>query len=141
MKYWEECTLYEQIERWEHVDIVLSNLSPHEKRKHFDMGHWAIKTACGTTACAAGFCGFNPWFRRHGFGLMFEKSKNSFISDDTLVISDPKLRMFAISDYVVTFFGEEGSENIFFNDNDRPVSEVRKEVKAYIKELKEGLKV
>lgn len=47
----------------------MHGLSRHERAKHFNMGHWGQKTDCGTSACAAGFCGLDPWFRRRGFRL------------------------------------------------------------------------
>jgi hypothetical protein len=55
------------IERFEQLILVLQGLSQHEKRKHFNMETWGEQTECGTTMCAAGFCGSDQWFRRRGF--------------------------------------------------------------------------
>jgi hypothetical protein len=57
------------IERFEQLIRVLRDLPRHERRKHFNMYNWGVETECGTTACAAGFCGLDPWFRRRGFKL------------------------------------------------------------------------
>lgn len=137
MIHWNLITPEEQIKRWEHVNIVLSGLTPHEKRKHFYMGDWAQKTECGTIACAAGFCGFNPWFRRNGFTLKFVKEADTPGGNP---VSYFNLRTGEgggnIADYVAKFFGHSGSQAIFYNGSERPVSEVVKEVKDYIKELK-----
>ncbi len=48
-------------ERLMQVVRVLEKLP---KDKKFDLRAWAV---CGTTACAAGWAGFDPWFRRRGF--------------------------------------------------------------------------
>ena len=60
------------LDRWNNAVRVLTALTPHERRKHFDMSNWGQKTACGTVACAAGFCGLDPWFRRRGLKLNVE---------------------------------------------------------------------
>lgn len=60
-------TTTEQIQRFEKLIETLKGLSPHEKRKHFDMGMFGQETDCGTTMCAAGFCGARKWFQDRGF--------------------------------------------------------------------------
>lgn len=62
------------IERWENVIRVLRNLTPHQRKYHFDMTTFGRKTDCGTVACAAGHCSLDPWFRRRGFLANFTKS-------------------------------------------------------------------
>jgi hypothetical protein len=57
------------IERLEQLIRVLRGLSPHERRKHWDMSSWGYKSDCGTVACAAGHAGMDPWFTRRGFRL------------------------------------------------------------------------
>jgi len=49
------------IERLEQVIRVLEEL-PREKK--FDITTFMV---CGTTACACGWAGADPWFRRRGF--------------------------------------------------------------------------
>ncbi len=125
-KHFDKITPEERIERWEQARRVLKSLSPHERRKHWNMAFWGEKTACGTVACAAGHCGLDPWFRRRGFQLNFEKSTGS----------DPPEFYDDISD-VDAFFGRRGSERIFYNTKRRPVGKVIREMTAYITELKE----
>lgn len=108
----------QQIERWGNVLRVLQALTPHQRRKHWDMGGFGRKTDCGTIACAAGHAGLDPWFRRRGFKLAFNRFGDSVIDD------------------VDKFFGYAGSQHIFYNYRTRPVSKVISEVKAHIKELK-----
>lgn len=55
------------IERYEQLIRVMQALSPHARKKHFDMRNWGQRTDCGTTMCAAGFAGSDPWFRKQGF--------------------------------------------------------------------------
>lgn len=133
-KHWDDCTWDEKIERWERAALVLKNLTPHEKRKHFDMATWGDKTECGTVACAAGHCGMNPWFRRRGFILKFfrasvwDDESSEYISgwDSTFPQLTP-----------TQFFGRWGTESIFHNSSPRSVSKVIKEIKQYIRDLKD----
>lgn len=125
MKFWNDISNNEQVERWENMIRVLQSLSPHERRKHWDMSQWGQKTDCGTVACAAGHCGLDPWFRRRGFQLNFRPfryfdANNPKYHDD---IGDPK-----------EFFGSDGADYIFYTDG--TVTEVIKRVKNYIKQLK-----
>lgn len=53
--------------RLENLIRVMRGLSRHERTKHFNMESWGEETECGTTMCAAGFCGSDPWFRKRGF--------------------------------------------------------------------------
>lgn len=107
------------IERWENAARVLQALPAHVKRNHWDMGIWGNLTECGTIACAAGHCGLDPWFRRRGFTLNFDKKGNYDITDAR------------------SFFGGIGTEEIFYYQSDRPVSHVVREIKAHIKWLRE----
>lgn len=69
-------TKEQEIERLTQLIRVMRGLSRHERRRHFDIRQWGMQTDCGTTMCAAGFCGSDPWFRRRGFKLeptFFEK--------------------------------------------------------------------
>src|SRR5688572_17549276 len=132
MKYWDNITPAQQIERWENVLRVLRALTPHQRRKHWNMSWWGEKTECGTVACAAGHCGLDPWFRRRGFRMDFEriefenelgKIEYEWNADLNVPVSH--------------FFGREGSGSIFLNGKVRPVSKVIEEVKAHIRQLKE----
>lgn len=109
------------IERWQNAARVLQSLSPHEKRRHFDMGTWGDKTDCGTVACAAGHCSLDPWFRRRGFTSSFSES-----GELCFMKLEPE-----------NFFDSEGVNEIFCNTNRRPVSDVIREIKAHIRHLKE----
>lgn len=55
------------IERYQQLIRVMRGLSKHQREKHFNMQEWGRRTRCGTTMCAAGFCGSDDWFQRHGF--------------------------------------------------------------------------
>jgi diaminopimelate epimerase len=59
----------QHIERFEQLIRVMENLPEHERTKHFDMRHWGLDTTCGTSMCAAGFCGIDAWFIEQGFTL------------------------------------------------------------------------
>jgi hypothetical protein len=108
----------ELIERWTHVDRVLTAMPEHERQHHWNMGTWGEINDCGTIACAAGHCGLDPWFRERGFALNF-KGGQSAISN------------------VPDFFGLEGSTRIFHNTTPRPVEAVTQEVHDYITELRQ----
>lgn len=119
MKSFDSITKKQRIERWENVLRVLRALTPHERKKHFDMAWWGRKTDCGTIACAAGHCGMDPWFRKRGFRLSFVKG-------------DEGGEVPSVTD----FFGFTGAHDIFLNSNARPVSQVIKEVRAHITQMK-----
>jgi hypothetical protein len=119
MRYWDRLSKEERIERWQNVLRVLRALTPHERKRHFDMSWWGLKTDCGTVACAAGHCGMDPWFRRRGFKLRFGK--------DAKIGESPS---------VTEFFGFEGAHGIFLNSTIRPVGLVIKEIRQHIKNLK-----
>lgn len=135
------------IERFEHLVRVLRGLSRHERAKHFNMEHWGVKTDCGTTMCAAGFCASDTWFRRRGFRM----SKTSHETDDngrpmfTLEYQD------ACSwEAVQNFFGHmdgDGESYIFGSSysqkhpvfaKPKSVGDVIRAAKARIKLLKEA---
>lgn len=122
---WDDATPEQQLMRWENVVRVLGALTPHERKKHWNMQSWGQKTECGTVACAAGHCGLDSWFRRRGFRLNFIYDGESW---DTNLAEDDNL--------VMDFFGYDGPRQIFYNGDRRSVSTVIKEVKAYIKDLK-----
>ena len=130
MKLWEDCTLKEKIERWENAIRVLKNLSPHEKRKHWDMSFWAKKTDCGTVACAASHCAMDRWFTRRGLVLEFREEEYRDVETGELVMEE-----FATVDYD-DFFGYDGSDAIFCNTDPRPVSKVIREIENYVRFLK-----
>ena len=121
------------VERWENVLRVLRALTPHQRKKHWDMQTYGEVTECGTIACAAGHCAFDPWFRRRGFSAKPVKSNLpwDFLHGGTHVVE--------IMTPVNRFFGDEGAENIFYNSTQRSVGTVIKEVQAHIKKLKAAL--
>lgn len=123
MKLFKECSREVRIERWENVVRVLENLTPHQRRRHWDMGNWTRRSDCGTIACAAGHCGMDAWFRRRGFKMGPKDLYNPWSED---LWSSPD-----------DFFGLDGSAKIFYNDTRRSVTEVIEEVKAYVESLKD----
>ena len=135
----------DQIIRWEQAIRVLEALKPHERKKHFDMSAWGKKTPCGTVACAAGFCGLDRWFRKNGFRMDFKARTKILRGENTNSDADledywgPPIKIpyfeTVISD-VSDFFGEDGSENIFFNSKRRPIDAVLKQMKRYLGKLK-----
>lgn len=138
LKYWDDCSHKEKVQRWEKVLEVLSKLTPHQQRKHFDMGSWGYKTECGTIGCAAGLCANNKWFKDRGFEMFFIKS----VSDGPGVTHVGQLTVTADS-----FFGIEGNRIIFTNPHfvhigyytTRQViyKRVIEAIKSYIQRLKQ----
>ena len=71
---WEVVSDKARLERVERLLHVLTSMTDHEIEHHFDMGKWLARNACGTTGCAAGLCAMDPWFKRRGYGIVFEKA-------------------------------------------------------------------
>lgn len=118
---WNACTLKQKVERWEQLKRVLKALTPHERRKHFDMGTWGYKTACGTVACAAGHAGMDPWFRRRGLRL---KVGSGVLNEFPLM--HPR-----------EFFGGAGTDNVFLTPADS-VREVIGNVNRHLERIRHG---
>lgn len=137
----------DQIARWEQAVRVLENLKPHERKKHFDMSAWGKKTPCGTVACAAGFCGLDRWFRKAGFSMDFKVRTKVLRGENGPEESSADLEGYwgppikvqyietIISD-VERFFGDEGTERIFFNSKRRPIEKVLGQMKRHLAQLK-----
>lgn len=53
------------VESWEQALRVLQQMTPHERKNHFDMRSWGHRTDCGTVACLAGHCYLDPWFQKN----------------------------------------------------------------------------
>jgi len=130
MKVWDDCTRREKIARWENVARVLQALTRHQRRYHFDMCFFVQREECGTIACAAGHCGFDPWFKRRGYEVRFSKNGICLIRS---VSGDSFCNGFTIE--VESFFGSHGTNHIFYNTEQRPVSQVIREVRSYVKTL------
>lgn len=111
---------WQLVRRWEQTIRVLKELSPHEKKNHFDMGTFAHKSDCGTIACAAGHSGLDPWFRKRGFKTVFPLD-DRYSAHSTMGIA--------------SFFGATGTNNILMDLKSRNVSTVIKEIRAHIKWL------
>lgn len=117
----------EQIERVEQLDRVLTEMTAHERRKHFDMESWGYKNDCGTVGCAAGRAAFDPWFRRRGFVLTVvdhPDDEGNFSMDFTHL--EPN-----------HVFGDELSDNVFTNGRfmvagEKAYRAVRRALRAYI---------
>jgi hypothetical protein len=114
------------IARWKNMARVLRGLSWHEKRNHFDMKFWGVETKCGTVACAAGHCGMDPWFRKHGL-ILNPGNKGDQEADGS------SLRWLNLT--TDEFFGETGSNSILHNTSRRPVGTVIREIESHIKRL------
>lgn len=127
VKSFDECSLADQRLRWKNVTRVLKGLSKHEREKHWDMRNWGITTECGTIACAAGHCGLDPWFIKHGFQVIpstMDHERYTQIncgSYGSFKNSNPR-----------HFFGDAGADSIFYNDKPRSVEKVIEEVEDYI---------
>jgi hypothetical protein len=134
-KHFDDITPAEQIKRWSEALRVMINLTPHERKKHFNMEFWGVKTECGTIACAAGHCGLDPWFKRQGFKLLPAVVEKGLSLEDYYGGAGD-FEDTPGSDTVHDFFGYVGSEDIFYNDRKRPVTRVIKEIEAYINVLK-----
>ena len=136
-KDFDDVSFAEQLARWTNVDRVLSAMPKHDRTKHWSMEFWGVKNECGTIGCAAGQCGLDPWFRRRGFKLVPAPLNEG---------QDPRDLMGGFEGFndghqngtiaVESFFGSAGSASIFLNGDNRPVNQVIKEVRAYIKLLK-----
>jgi hypothetical protein len=135
-KMWNDCTQDQKIERWENVLRVLTAMTPHQRKKHFNMGTWAEQTDCGTVGCAAGLCSFDPWFTRRGFKSAF----HPYVDDEGKYITVFRHRFSGT--LPEDFFGLDGYHSIFTNDEFTVHTgagvhrRVVKAVKDYIKELK-----
>lgn len=55
------------VERLLQAKRVMQELSEEQRLNNFDIGTFAINTDHGIVACAAGFCGLDPWFQERGF--------------------------------------------------------------------------
>lgn len=106
------------IERWEQLIRVLRELPAHEKRYHFDMGTWIMETECGTVACAAGWAGLDPWFRRRG--LATERNSNTIFPK-----RDPH-----------DFFDSRGYYLVLLNTRPRSTGSVIREINRHIRWLR-----
>lgn len=121
-KEWKDCTREEKIERWEQVIRVLKSLTPHQRKRHFDMSVWMHKTPCGTVACAAGHCSMDQWFIDRGFqGVLRPRD----LIDWPLL--DPK-----------QFFGEAGYWRIFVGPSWLSVSGVIRATETFVNLMKKG---
>lgn len=148
---WEDCSLSEKLARWENAERVLVKLPKHERTRHWNMGHWGIKTDCGTVCCAAGHCGLDPWFRKRGLKLkpiLFSElidEELSYLSDDekkpTTIQEAEDLGVpkgqggFEDGVDIEEFFGTE-SHKIFGNGDSRSVNDVIAEIRAHLKDLR-----
>ncbi len=73
-------------ERLERAATLLEGLPP-EKAAAFDIDTWVSQKAaaqgsvvmieCGSTACAIGYCGLDPWFQEQGLWLVSEDIPDS----------------------------------------------------------------
>jgi hypothetical protein len=86
------------------------------------------QTDCGTIACAAGHCAMDPWFRKRGFIGEFPEG-----------YGEMQFQKLSVDEFFTSYDLETFGTDIFWDSRQRPVSQVIKEVKAYIKILKKEL--
>ena len=123
VKLWDDLTPAEKVERWEGVERVMKKLTPHQRKKHFDMGTWGEETGCGTVACVAGHCGLDPSFRRQGFRMR-------------VVGYGSRWEIYNPSE----FFGMAGYDNIFTNRRVRTYENARAAISEYLEDLRADAK-
>lgn len=133
-------TVKQQIQRLEQALRVMNEMTPHERRKHFDMNTWGEITSCGTVGCLAGHCGMDPWFRRRGFKFNFpkltaEERKEMRIYGDSVEGDFVNAAGNWDFDLPERFFGEDINCKIFLR-RDSTYSKVKLKVKRAIKLLK-----
>lgn len=128
IKDWYDITQAQRIERIDQAVRVLVNLPRHERRKHWYMGSWGEQTLCGTSACAAGHCGLDTWFRRRGLSLKFDGIGEPVGNTGRFYGGD-----------VLRFFGEDAAECVFVNGAIRTVSDAIRALKKYAKDLRAGV--
>lgn len=126
-KEWDDCSLKEKIQRWKELDKMLCALTPHERKHHFDMGVWGVKTECGTIGCAAGLAGLNPWFRRRGLQMNFTHVGDSY--NDSFIRLQPE-----------EFFGEVGYNIILTTTHPELTRVGRITVPMVVKVIREFIK-
>ena len=133
---WEKISVTEKVERWENALRVLKFLPPEVKKKHFDMASWGYTAPeCGTNACAAGYCGMHPWFIERGLELLPEKISKSAFKKGEMGIGI--FKGYSVnSSPVGLFFGHKGANKIFYDGTDRSVTQVMKEIRNHIKDMK-----
>ena len=111
------------IERLEQVVRVLGEL-PREKK--FNLARWMT---CGTTACACGWAGSDPWFRRRGFRTVKTSDSYSIFYNEQYGFGAVKEFFGLESDkmfylFVRSYYGRDGSKravirrlNAFIREN------------------------
>lgn len=119
----DELTDRQLLARMEHALQVMEKMTPHERRRHFDMSDWVQVTECGTVACLAGHCALDPWFRKHGFSIN---------------VSEDMITPFSVDP--MDYFGEVIHRTIFL-DVFASYGIIKKKVKSVIKDLKKHLGV
>ena len=145
------------IDRLEKLYNFLGTVEP----KKFDFSSWAdTKTGetdmnvCGTTACALGWAGSMPEFRKRGLKLGWEKSywDSSKVRGEVYLYSDGAIDANGL-EAGEKFFGltEEEAEYLFIPTEDAdadtigyghmPLTEYRKGLRKFINKKKRKLKV
>ena len=117
VKLWDDLTPAQKVRRWEGVERVMKKLTPHQRKKHFDMGTWGEKTECGTVGCVGGHCGLDRNFMRQGFRMHLS-------GDDTTFSVEPDM-----------FFGAPGFYRVFLKTS-ASYKESRANISRYLKQLR-----
>jgi hypothetical protein len=103
------------------------------------MSQWGYKNDCGTIACAAGHCSFDPWFRRRGFKGKLVAIPGYCGSEPELRFDDGSVNGVWMENVIERFFGptegDDSKDHIFSNETPRSVGVVIREVKARIKAM------
>lgn len=140
-KPFDELTKKEKLERWTNVVRVMQKLTKHQRKHHFFMENWGEETDCGTKACAAGFCGMDPWFQAQGIELQQDESKEvyGFRVDNVLLLGSS----YSLKIMLSKFFGYEGTRKIFYGeineigsqDLNKTYAQVMRQIRNHVKEL------
>ena len=91
---------------------------PHSAPVSFDLSSWAMKSDCGTTACACGHAALDPWFQSQGFYLKDDLGKKILtVADLGKVTQYPDITYDGFTDWdaVEVFFDllEDHCEHLF----------------------------
>lgn len=107
MKEYNLCNNAERVERFQQAIRVMSDMTAERIENEFNMSTWGEKTACGTVACAAGWCAMDPWFNERGL-MMAEIERTDSYSGETWVDFT-----FSKEGNASQFFGEAAVDAVF----------------------------
>ncbi|MGH2613168.1 MAG: hypothetical protein ACRDFB_09015, partial [Rhabdochlamydiaceae bacterium] len=117
----------------EHALKVMTNMTPHQRKKHFNMSEWGKRTDCGTVACLAGHCSLDPWFRKQGFKGSFDEvyGELDFFNIEPPIFFGSKVYNDILTNRSFTEYGHGSYVNV-----KKAVVKVIKNLKQHIKGVK-----